>query len=167
MLRKAPFNQQAAGFTVIELIAVMVMLGVLAAIAAPGWLSFANRQRAIAARDQVLQELRATQSLAERTRQRQSLTLNPAIDPPTIASPNSAPQPLGDGRAGTIQLSTEVNQIYFDQFGNLVDAEGNPSEDVPFKIVVTSPPTSNGAKRCIFVETLMGAIRTENDAACN
>jgi prepilin-type N-terminal cleavage/methylation domain-containing protein len=168
MISKATLRQRTAGFTLIEMIVVIVILSVLASIAAPGWLAFANRQRAIAARDQVLQELRFTQAQAKRTREDQTLVLDPTADPPTITSPGSSAQPLGDGRTGLIQLQSSVTEIHFDKDGNLVDEEGNPPADnlFPIKIVVTAPPTT-GAKRCVVVETLLGATRTAGDSECN
>lgn len=40
-------TQSKAGYSLIELLAVVVIIGVLAVIAAPGWIAFVNRQRLI------------------------------------------------------------------------------------------------------------------------
>ena len=58
--------QPTAGFTLIELIAVVVMVGILSAIAAPGWLAFTNRQRVNKANDVVLSALQEAQREAKK-----------------------------------------------------------------------------------------------------
>jgi prepilin-type N-terminal cleavage/methylation domain-containing protein len=60
------YTQQDAGFSLLELIAVMVMIGILAAIAAPSWLTFVNRQRINKANDAVLAALQEAQREAKK-----------------------------------------------------------------------------------------------------
>jgi prepilin-type N-terminal cleavage/methylation domain-containing protein len=62
------YTQQDAGFSLLELIVVMVMIGILSAIAAPGWLAFVNRQRVNKANDAVLAALQEAQREAKKTK---------------------------------------------------------------------------------------------------
>ncbi|MCL6751773.1 prepilin-type N-terminal cleavage/methylation domain-containing protein [Nostoc sp. CCCryo 231-06] len=59
------YTQQDAGFSLLELIIVMVMIGILSAIAAPGWLGFVNRQRVNKANDAVFGALQEAQREAK------------------------------------------------------------------------------------------------------
>src|SRR6056297_242976 len=65
-------NQQDAGFTAAEVIIVALIVGVLGAIAAPGWLGFVNRQRLNKANDAVLSALQQAQREAIRTKRNHS-----------------------------------------------------------------------------------------------
>ncbi len=60
-------KKRQGGFTLIEVLIVVLMIGVLSSIAAPGWLGFLGQQRVNRANDVVLRALQRTQSEA-RTR---------------------------------------------------------------------------------------------------
>lgn len=180
-MRSKLLKSSAAGFTLIELIVVMVMVGVLFSIAAPGWLAFANRQRVNNVRDELLQEIRRTQALAAQTRLDHEFRVNTTIDPPTVAvttataPAGSQERELGKGQIqeGMIQITSTDNttQIRFDDRGNMVDPDGNAlsEEDLPedgLKFTVSLASNSN-VKSCAIVQTLLGATRTANGDDCD
>lgn len=61
-------KKRQGGFTLIEVLVVVLMIGILSSIAAPGWLGFLNQQRVNRANDVVLRALRSTQSEARKTK---------------------------------------------------------------------------------------------------
>ena len=57
-----------AGFTLIEVLVVIIIAAVLAGIAAPGWLAFVNRQRIISVQNDLVANLNRLQSDAQQRR---------------------------------------------------------------------------------------------------
>jgi type II secretory pathway pseudopilin PulG len=78
------------GYTIIELLIIVLILGIFASIAAPSWQAFINRQRVRTVNDRVLQSLRSAQSEAKRSKRDVTVTFKydpnatPVIDPPTV-----------------------------------------------------------------------------------
>ncbi|MBW4640749.1 MAG: type II secretion system GspH family protein [Gloeocapsa sp. UFS-A4-WI-NPMV-4B04] len=66
--RKQSLFQTNAGFTLIELVAVTLLVGILSAIAAPSWITFTNQRRVNAANDAILRALQTAQQEAKRTK---------------------------------------------------------------------------------------------------
>jgi type II secretory pathway pseudopilin PulG len=169
-------RKNEAGFTLLELLVIVILLGTLAAIAAPGWLGFINRQRVRTVNDRVFQSLRTAQSEAKRTKRDVTVTFDKSVDPPRVTfnpplATGGSEQKLDGGgeiKAGTIALSfnrpdsTNPNSssIVFDYQGNLTAATTTP-------FIVAVAPTGGGTKQCAIVATLIGGMRTaEGSSDC-
>jgi len=187
------------GFTLLEVLVTVLVLGILSSIAAPSWLAFINNQRVRTVNDRVFQTLRTAQSEAKRSKRDVTVTFNyapnatPPIDPPTVTIDTNPAEtdPLkkeirketfnsgGEIKPGTITLLTNAtayidgysvpaNSIVFDYQGNVKKLPPDPSDPTKTKaFVVTVAPASGGAKKCVFVETIIGGMRTAegNDPA--
>lgn len=62
--RVKPQQQESSGFTLIEVLVVVIIVGVLAAIAAPGWLGFMQQRKVNGTKDAVLQAIQEAQNKA-------------------------------------------------------------------------------------------------------
>jgi type II secretory pathway pseudopilin PulG len=161
-----------AGFTLLELLVIVILLGTLAAIAAPGWLGFINRQRVRTVNDRVFQSLRFAQSEAKRTKRDIIITFDTSNSPTaTIDTVPLGVNPLrketfnggGEIKPGTIALVTNAPSITFDYQGNVKDLPSIPPGSPPKFVVTVSPSGSapnTSAKQCAIVETLIGGMRT-------
>ena len=107
-----------AGFTLVELLVTVIMVGVIAAIAAPSWLSFVQQRRVAAANDAVARVLQEAQSLAKSQKLSYSVSFRNQGGVPQVAVYKDSPQPdasswraLGDQfgfKSGQIILGTNL-----------------------------------------------------------
>jgi prepilin-type N-terminal cleavage/methylation domain-containing protein len=149
------FAQANAGFSMVELLAVVMMIGILAVIALPSWSAFVNRQRVNKANDAVLAAIQEAQRQAKRQKLSYSVSFKvenqlPKIvihlDSETASSiASSRWQTLGEDldirSAGQIKLLT-----------NLTDNK-NIANDSTFNAISSTPKTITFD----YMGTLVGA----------
>ena len=176
---KTPSRKGDGGFTIVELIVIVLVLGILSSIAAPSWLAFINRQRVRTVNDRVFQSLRLAQSEAKRTKRDITVTFNPT-DPPTVTftpqlATGGSTQTLDGGgeiKPGTIAFShnapAPANSIVFDYLGNVNELPPDPVDPTNVRrFVATVSPANGGGKQCAIVETIIGGMRTAEGNDCS
>ena len=178
--KKTAFRKSDGGFTILELLVIVLLLGTLTAIAASGWLGFIDRQRVRTVNDRVFQSLRLAQSEAKRTKSSVTVTFNPT-DPPTVTftpplATGGSTQTLDGGgeiKPGTIELRhnapAPANSIVFDYQGNVNDLPPNPPSPNGRFVVTVAPansPSNSSARQCAIVETIIGGMRTAEGNDC-
>ncbi len=192
---KTPSRKGDGGFTILEVIVIVLVLGILSAIAAPSWQAFITRQRVRTVNDRVFQSLRLAQSEAKRTKRDVTIVFNtntstPPVDPPTVTfdpplATGGSTQTLNAGgeiKPGTIALSTNaiapgdpdipVNSIIFDYQGNVKKLPPRTNPAIPnARFVVTVAPANakpnSSARQCAIVETIIGGMRTAEGKECD
>ncbi|PMB38448.1 prepilin-type cleavage/methylation domain-containing protein [Fischerella thermalis CCMEE 5319] len=68
------YQQQNTGYTLIEILAIVLIVGILSAIAAPSWLAFVSRQRVNKANDAILVALQEAQREAKKNKRNYSVS---------------------------------------------------------------------------------------------
>ncbi len=111
-------SRSNTGFTLIEIVVVMLIVGILSAIMAPSWSAFINRQRLNEANDAVLRALQGAQREAKRTKLSYNvsfISVQGQVPQVSIYPTNSTPTlwtSLGGDialRPGQILLYTNIN----------------------------------------------------------
>lgn len=176
-MSKQPSYRSTSGFTLFEMIVVLVIASVLALIAAPGWLGFMNNRRAEAGKEQVLQLLRQAQVQAIRTRRNQVVGFKMADGQLPIVETSGVSQRIDGQVTGNVNPKTIGLEIInggggcpsgvtgcvpFDDRGNI------DRDDIGdgIKLVVTSPAGNQGSKRCVIVQTVLGAMISGKGDEC-
>jgi prepilin-type N-terminal cleavage/methylation domain-containing protein len=148
------FNVRASnkGFTLTEMLVVMMMIGILSAIAAPSLLGLYNRTRLMGAVTESQGALREAQRQAIRKSRNCTVTLD-----------NSANMVLGsclssgNRRLNGVTLRSSVSSFQFNIKGAITNSSGALLAD-PVVIVLSSPRTRTA--KCLLVSAPLGFIKT-------
>lgn len=166
--RKRPTT--TAGFTLPEILIVVVMAGILALIAAPSWVGLVNNRRATAARDEVIQVIRQAQDQAERDRAIRTFRLTANASPPLMQvqrPTNTTPETLVSetvGGQGTPQNILRVGTSAGNNLTLTYNATG-ALDSLPASPTVITVVVGN-SRRCVRIENLLGTMRTLDGNDC-
>jgi prepilin-type N-terminal cleavage/methylation domain-containing protein len=159
-------NRSSSGFTLIEMIVAVSMIGIISAIAAPSWLAFINARYLNISQDQVYRAMREAQSQAKKEKltyhasfREQNNIVQWAIHPATIDASNAKWNDLDasvklDQDESTLELSNGVRRVPFDYMGSVKP---------PFGRITLLSKFGGKAKRCVIVSTILGAMRTAKE----
>ncbi len=162
-------NRTTAGFTLIETIVIIAIVGILTSVAGAGFQGWLARMRVNAAQHTALQAIRQAQMTAKLRKstyqasfREQNGKVQWAVHP--VNSVPSIWNTLGEegvkiDPANTTFYKDNKNSLWRVQFNHKGHANGQLG-----RINLT---TSTGTpKRCVFVATLLGAVRTAGDERC-
>lgn len=160
------FITSKQGFTLIEVLVVIIVVGILSAIAAPSWLTFTEVRRLNTAQNQVYRSVREAQSNAKREKltwqasfREQNNVVQWAVHPITVTPANASWNNLDShvrlDAETTLQTSNGARRIEFDYRGSV----NRP----PLGRITLSSRNGGKAKRCVIISTILGAIRTAKE----
>ena len=178
-LFKKKSNNSAAvdGFTLLEVIITVLIIGILFAISATTWTAFINQQRINQANQKIYSLLRETQSKAQKQNQSYTIDfrnegngLQYVIKIKDANDSDSKWQQLFDSQKDSIELafyspnSTNLAELKKQTF-NYQGVPADPDLDVNKRIIV-KPQDGSSPRKCIIVQDLLGTLRNESDSTC-
>lgn len=185
MFNSLPKKSSIQGFTLLEVLAITVIIGILAGMAAPSWFGFMQRQRLNTAQDEVFRAIQQAQQKARQESTSWQVSFREAtVDGETVVQwrtedeIDADPDPfLNNVTGGWNSLDSRIilDNVTFEQDGSnpswriQFDYKGRALGDQPLpyrgKITLSAENISN--KRCVIVSTILGALREAKDEECS
>ncbi len=154
-------GKRAAGFTLLELMIVLTIIGILSAIAAPSWNSFHATRQLSAAQDQIQGSIKLGQHLARTQRRPYRFVIEQYGDVVRWGVTTDPNMPI-EWRSTFQNITIDTNQTTFRQIKNkdqwfmVLDDDGTVTGQLG-RVTLVSKSVSE--QRCVIMSTLLGETR--------
>lgn len=152
------YSQQ--GFTLLEVLVVVFMVGILAAIGTPSWLSMVNNTRLNKGQDAIAIAIGDAQRLARQNKISRQVTIQQAssggIVQWAVHKTGTTPTGWQNIEQDRLVIDPASWTITFDDKGQ--------TEDTGKKMLISLQ--NGGEQRCVIVQTLLGTVRKAQGDAC-
>lgn len=153
--------QTAQGFTLLEVLIVVFIIGILAAIGGPSWITMVNNSRLSKAQDAI--------ALAVRDAQRQAL-VNKTTRQVTVKQDNPTSKVQWavhpDETDPTLWQNIEEDRLIIDPSSTTISFNDRGETENTGTMLI-SLQNGGGQKRCVIVQTLLGTVRKAQGADCD
>ncbi len=175
------------GFTLLEVLVVMGMLGILTAIASPSWLGFSINQKLNSAQSRAFSALRLAQSNAKRDqldwqasfrnfgdRSQYAVHKTPILSTTTVGYWNSLPWESFDSGVQIVEDTASLSYITFTKVSAIPEpdiyrvqfnSKGNPN-GINELGKITFAPRLGDRRKCVIVSTVLGSMRLAEGSGC-
>jgi Tfp pilus assembly protein FimT len=161
-------HHRRSGYSLLEIMTIVAILGTMAAIATPSYLGWANRLRLSAAQQQVMMAMKRAQHKATKTLVPQQISFRETTEGKGPTAGHQVEwsihpidtQPIAwEALPPEIKLDPETSlrqkdKLYVMQFNERGEANGQLG-----RVTITLPNDPHN-KRCVIVSTLLGAMRS-------
>lgn len=152
------------GFTLLEMLVVVVLISILATLGISNWLAFVETRRLNTAQNQVHYAMRQAQRQATKDKltwqasfREQNNVVQWAVHPATVHPSNANWNNLDSNvrldEETTLSESNGIRKVQFDYRGNGKNLGR----------ITLSSKSGGKAKRCVIISTILGAMRTAKE----
>ncbi|MEP0871638.1 prepilin-type N-terminal cleavage/methylation domain-containing protein [Trichocoleus desertorum AS-A10] len=157
-LKRSP-QAASSGFTLLELLVVVIIIAALAAITAPGWLTFVNRQKVSKAQDRIFSALQDAQTIAKQRKLTYQVSFRRttngvaqyAVHPSSVLAANLdanvwknlSPEESGRNKAGQLWVGTNITSSGINKVGSSTALASGSYASVVFDYFGTLPRGSD------------------------
>lgn len=174
--KKQP-RESDAGFTLLELVTVVIMVGVLAAMGGAGYLGWLNRVRVNAAQDVMLNAIRSAQLTAKQRNApwqasfRETTVSGKKVIEWAVHRADTNPSVWNNLEQDWVQIDTANTNITTNNNPSgawkvVFNHQGQVRDTNEVGKLITISNLNGSNKRCVFVASILGAVRAERDNNC-